>query len=306
MLGLYLLGFVAALGTARILKSSILKASSAPFILELPQYRLPTLRSLGLRLFDRAKVFIKQAGTVILTVTLVLWLLSHIPTHAGSFPQLADSFIGKLGLFIEPVIRPLGFNWKIGIGLLTSVLAREVIVGTLGTLYGGDPVTQNMPLQEALRHDLHLGGAIALVVYFALAMQCTSTLAVVKRETNSWKWPAVQFVYMTVLAYVAALAANQVITRFSKLIRRKSQASPEFISRSCRKPNLPAISTAVKVAPIFVGQITIRLRPPIKPCTVERQQSRRKRNRQQLPQRKAIHRSFHPKPPGFSHRYAKA
>ncbi len=155
MLGLYLLGFMAALVTARLLKSSILKASSAPFILELPQYRLPTLRSLGLRLLDRAKVFVKQAGTVILAVTLVLWLLSHIPTHGGSFPQLANSFIGKLGMFIEPVIEPLGFNWKIGIGLLTSVLAREVIVGTLGTLYGGDPATQSMTLQAALRHDLH-------------------------------------------------------------------------------------------------------------------------------------------------------
>ena len=214
MLGLYALGFVAALATARVLKSSILKASSAPFILELPQYRLPTLRSLGLRMLDRGKVFVKQAGTIILAVTLVLWLLGHIPLHHGSFPQLADSVIGKIGQFIEPVIRPLGFNWKIGIGLLTSVLAREVIVGTLGTLYGSDPATQSFTLQQALRHDLHLGGAIALVVYFALAMQCTSTLAVVRRETNSWKWPAVQFAYMTVLAYVAALAANQVISRF--------------------------------------------------------------------------------------------
>jgi ferrous iron transport protein B len=214
MLGLYLLGFIAALATARLLKSSILKASSAPFILELPQYRLPTLRSLGLRLLDRAKVFVKQAGTVILSVTLVLWLLSHIPTHDGSFPQLADSVIGKLGQFVEPIIKPLGFNWKIGIGLLTSVLAREVIVGTLGTLYGGDPATQHMSLEAALRHDLSLGGAIALVVYFALAMQCTSTLAVVRRETNSWRAPAAQFVYMTVLAYVAALATNQIISRF--------------------------------------------------------------------------------------------
>src|SRR5271170_957004 len=99
MLGLYALGFLAALVTARLLNSSVMKATSAPFILELPQYRLPTLRSLGLRLLDRAKVFVKQAGTVILAVTLVLWLLSHIPTHGGSFPQLADSFIGKLGQF---------------------------------------------------------------------------------------------------------------------------------------------------------------------------------------------------------------
>jgi ferrous iron transport protein B len=210
MLSLYVLGFVAALGTAWLLKSSILKASSAPFILELPQYRFPTVRSLSLRLMDRGKVFLRQAGTVILAVTIVLWVLSHIPFHA----DLAGSLIGKLGQFIEPVIKPLGFNWKIGIGLLTSVMAREVIVGTLGTLYGADPATQSLGLQAALRHDLTLGGAMALVVFFAFAMQCTSTIAIVRRETNSWRWPALQFAYMSVLAYVAALATNQVIVHF--------------------------------------------------------------------------------------------
>jgi ferrous iron transport protein B len=208
MLSLYLLGFLAALGTARLLKSSILKTASAPFILELPQYRLPTLRSLGLRVIDRGKVFLKQAGTIILSVTVVLWILSHVPFHS----TLPESIIGHIGQWIEPVIRPLGFNWKIGIGLLSSVLAREVIVGTLGTLYGADPATQSLSLQAALRHDLTLGGAMALVVFFAFAMQCTSTLAIVRRETNSWKWPAVQFAYMSVLAYLAALATNQIIT----------------------------------------------------------------------------------------------
>ncbi len=210
MLSLYVLGFVAALGTARLLKSSILKASSAPFILELPQYRLPTVRSLSLRLVDRGKVFLRQAGTVILAVTLVLWVLSHVPFHT----DLTTSVIGRLGHFIEPAIQPLGFNWKIGIGLLTSVVAREVIVGTLGTLYGADPATQSLGLQAALRHDLTLGGAMALVVFFAFAMQCTSTLAIVRRETNSWRWPALQFVYMSVLAYLAALATNQAILHF--------------------------------------------------------------------------------------------
>jgi ferrous iron transport protein B len=210
MLSLYLLGFVAALATARLLKSSILKASSAPFILELPQYRFPTVRSLSLRLVDRGKVFLRQAGTVILMVTLVLWVLSHVPFHA----DLARSVIGRVGQFIEPVIKPLGFNWKIGIGLLTSVMAREVIVGTLGTLYGADPATQSLGLQAALRHDLTLGGAMALVVFFAFAMQCTSTIAIVRRETNSWRWPALQFAYMSALAYVAALATNQVIVHF--------------------------------------------------------------------------------------------
>jgi ferrous iron transport protein B len=210
MLSLYVLGFVAALATAWLLKSSILRASSAPFILELPQYRFPTVRSLSLRLMDRGKVFLRQAGTVILLVTLVLWVLSHVPFHA----DLAHSLIGRLGQLIEPVIRPLGFNWKIGIGLLTSVMAREVIVGTLGTLYGADSATQSLGLQAALRHDLTLGGAMALVVFFAFALQCTSTLAIVRRETNSWRWPALQFVYMGVLAYLAALATNQVILHF--------------------------------------------------------------------------------------------
>ena len=210
MLSLYLMGFLAALLTARLLKSSILKAASAPFILELPQYRLPTLRSLGLRVVDRGKVFLKQAGTIILCVTVVLWILSHLPFHA----TLAESLIGRVGQWIEPIIRPLGFSWKIGIGLLSSIIAREVIVGTLGTLYGADPATQSLSLQAALRHDLTLGGAMALVVFFAFAMQCTSTLAIVRRETNSWKWPALQFTYMSVLAYVAALATNQIITHF--------------------------------------------------------------------------------------------
>jgi ferrous iron transport protein B len=217
MLGLYLAGFVAAMTTARLLKSSILKSSEAPFILELPQYRMPTIRSLAMRLVDRAHVFLRQAGTVILCVTLALWMLAHIPPvplHDGHYtaPELADSVIGKLGHFIEPVIAPLGFNWKVGIGLISSVLAREVMVSTMGTLYGADPETQSMHLQAALHTDMKLGGAVALMIFFAFAMQCTSTMAVVRRETNSWKWPAIQFGYMLVLAYGAAFAVNHIIT----------------------------------------------------------------------------------------------
>jgi len=217
MLGLYLAGFVAAMTTARLLKSSILKSSEAPFILELPQYRMPTIRSLVMRLVDRAKVFLRQAGTVILCVTLGLWLLAHIPpvpmaSGHYSAPELADSAIGKLGHFIEPVIAPLGFNWKVGIGLISSVLAREVMVSTMGTLYGADPETQSMHLQAALHTDMKLGGAVALMIFFAFAMQCTSTMAVVRRETNSWKWPALQFAYMLVLAYGSAFVVNHIIT----------------------------------------------------------------------------------------------
>jgi ferrous iron transport protein B len=216
MLSLYLAGFVAAMTTAHLLKSSILKSSETPFILELPQYRRPTLRSLALRLVDRARIFLRQAGTVILAVTMALWVLAHLPilhTAQGGWtvPQLAESLIGRLGHFIEPVIAPLGFNWKIGIGLICSVLAREVMVSTMGTLYGADPGTQALNLQTALHHDMTLGGALALMIFFAFAMQCTSTMAVVRRETNGWKWPALQFSYMLVLAYVSAFVVNHVV-----------------------------------------------------------------------------------------------
>lgn len=219
MLGLYLAGFVGAMTTAWLLKSSILKSSETPFILELPQYRMPTLRSLSLRLIDRARIFLRQAGTIILCVTLALWVLAHLPivhTATGQWtaPELADSVIGQLGRFIEPAIAPLGFNWKIGIGLLSSVLAREVMVSTMGTLYGADPSTQELHLQTALHHDMTLGGALALMIFFAFAMQCTSTMAVVKRETNSWKWPALQFFYMLALAYGSAFVVNHIVTAF--------------------------------------------------------------------------------------------
>jgi ferrous iron transport protein B len=216
MLGLYVAGFVAAFTTARLLKSSILKSSDTPFILELPQYRMPTLYSLGLRLMDRARIFLRTAGTIIVAVTLALWVLAHLPvihTAGGAFtaPELANSLIGRLGHFLEPAIAPLGFNWKIGIGLVSSVLAREVMVSTMGTLYGADPSTQSLSLQTALHHDMTLGGALALMIFFAFAMQCTSTIAVVRRETNGWTWPAVQFFYMLALAYGAAFAVNHIV-----------------------------------------------------------------------------------------------
>jgi ferrous iron transport protein B len=219
MLGLYLAGFVGAMTTAWLLKSSILRSSETPFILELPQYRMPTLRSLSLRLVDRARVFLRQAGRIILGVTLALWVLAHLPVvhlagGAIAAPQLADSLIGRLGHFIEPAIAPLGFDWKIGIGLLSSVLAREVMVSTMGTLYGTDPGTQSLSLQTALHHDITLGGALALMIFFAFAMQCTSTMAVVRRETNSWKWPAVQFLYMLALAWCAAFVVNHLAMAF--------------------------------------------------------------------------------------------
>jgi ferrous iron transport protein B len=211
LLGLYVLGFVAAIATARLLKSSILKSERVPFVLEMPPYRWPTLRSLGLRLVDRSKVFLRRAGTVILLVIVVLWVLENLPVKNGQPPPIEESFAGMIGHAVEPAIKPLGFNWKIGIGLVSSIAAREVIVGTLGTIYGKEGKSESVGLRQALRSDLTPGGAVALLVFFAFAMQCMSTIAVVRRETGGWKWPAMQFAYMTILAYLCALITNEVV-----------------------------------------------------------------------------------------------
>jgi len=134
MLGLYVLGFAAAVVIARLLKSTVLKSGRSSFVLEMPPYRWPTFQSLSLRLIDRGKIFLRRVGTVILTVAVILWVLAHVPLHDGKTPPLDHSVAGWIGKAIEPAIRPLGFNWKIGIGLITSLFAREVIVGTLGTI----------------------------------------------------------------------------------------------------------------------------------------------------------------------------
>jgi len=211
LLGLYLLGFLAAIGTAKLLKSSVLRSDRAPFVLEMPPYRMPTLTSIGLRLWDRTLAFLKRAGTVILGVAVLLWILASVPTSNGAPPPIEQSLAGTLGRAVEPLIAPLGFNWKIGIGLITSLAAREVIVGTLGTIYGMDPDHNSAGLQAALQRELTFGGAVALLVFFAFAMQCMSTLAVVRRETGGWKWPAIQFLYMGTLAWVCAWIAHTLL-----------------------------------------------------------------------------------------------
>jgi len=207
MIGLYALGFAMAVATAKVLKSSILKSGRTPFLLEMPSYRWPTLQSLGLRLYDRAKVFLYRAGTIILLVSVILWVAEHVPTRNGHLPRIEESLAGTIGRTIEPAIQPLGFNWKVGIGLISAVFARETMISTLATIYGTGQEWQDMDLQKALRRDLTPGGAFALLIFFAFAMQCISTIAVVRRETGGWKWPALQFAYMTVMAYAGAFAA---------------------------------------------------------------------------------------------------
>ena len=212
MLGLYALGLVAAVGTAFLLRRTVLRGKPAGFVMELPPYRIPSLRSLGLRLLDRSKIFLRRVGKIILAVTIVLWVLAQFPRIDGSPPPIEESALGQMGQVIEPAIEPLGFDWRIGVGLVASLAAREVIVGTLGTIYGiEDGDETSLELRAALQRDLDFGGAVALLVFFVFALQCMSTVAMMKRETAGWKWPLTQFFYMLALAYVGALAANQLL-----------------------------------------------------------------------------------------------
>jgi ferrous iron transport protein B len=137
--------------------------------------------------------------------------MAHLPLNHGQTPPIEQSLAGTVGRTIEPVIRPLGFNWKIGIGLISSLAAREVIVSTLGTIYSVEGNEESLGLRKALQSELTPGGAVALLIFFAFAMQCMSTIAVVRRETGGWRWPALQFAYMTLLAYVCAFVTNEVV-----------------------------------------------------------------------------------------------
>jgi ferrous iron transport protein B len=211
LLGLYGLGIVAAVGTAFVLKRTLLKAKPGSFLMELPPYRIPSLRSLALRLVDRSKVFLKRAGRIIFVVAVLLWGFTQFPRVDGGPPPIDDSVLGRTGQLIEPAIAPLGFDWRIGMGLVTSLAAREVIVGTLGTIYGvEDASDESMDLQAALQRNLTTGSAIGLLIFFVFALQCMSTVAVMRRETGGWKWPALQFGYMLALAYVGAFIAARV------------------------------------------------------------------------------------------------
>ena len=212
MILLYALGVVAAIMTAFILKRTLLKAEPSTFLMELPPYRLPSVQSLGLRLLDRGKIFLLRVGKIIFTVTIVLWILTQFPRTELGPPEIEESALGQIGHIIEPAIEPLGFDWRIGIGLITSLAAREVIVGTLGTIYGMEAADEeSLDLQTALQESVSFPAAIGLLVFFAFALQCMATVATVKRETGGWKWASFQFFYMLALGYFGALLAYNIL-----------------------------------------------------------------------------------------------
>jgi len=222
MLGLYLMGVVAAFGMACLFRRTLFKGESSLLLLEMPPYRKPSLKVTLLRMWERSNIFLRQAGTVILAIAILIWALSTYPKpadpHASKSEALAHSVAGRLGHAIEPVIAPLGYDWKIGIGILSSFAAREVFVGTMSVIYSIENGEENTPaLRDAMLADKRPDGSrtysplvcLSLLVYYVLAMQCLSTLAVVRRETNSWKWPVFQAVYMSSLAWAASFLIFQ-------------------------------------------------------------------------------------------------
>ncbi len=226
MVSMYLLGLVMALVMAWVFKKTLLKGEKSVFIMELPPYKIPSLKSTLLHVWERSRLFLKRAGTIILGVSIILWFLATYPKLETGTPseKLAHSFVGKAGHFIEPLIKPLGFDWKIGIGILSSLLQREVFVSTMGTIYNiGDDVDSTISLKQHLQKDIDpntglptftILTAICVMVYYVLAMQCMSTVAVMRRETNGWKWPLFQFGYMTALAYIVTFIVYRVGLNF--------------------------------------------------------------------------------------------
>ncbi|MCB0335614.1 MAG: ferrous iron transport protein B [Bdellovibrionales bacterium] len=215
LLALYLLGIFGAAFVAWTLKLTLLRGQPGLFLMELPRYKIPELKSIALEIWDRVKIFLRDAGTVILACSIVLWFLASFPQGWDQHSRggVKESYAGKIGQLVEPVIKPLGYNWEIGIALLTSFAAREVFISTLGTVYNlGDESDDVQSLSTHLKSKKNEDGStgfkfatgMSLLVFYVFACQCMSTLAVCKRETGSWVWPAVMFGYMTTLAYGAA------------------------------------------------------------------------------------------------------
>ncbi|MFI5355779.1 MAG: ferrous iron transport protein B [Opitutales bacterium] len=221
MLLMYFLGTAGAFGFAWLFKRTLLKGKPPLMIMELPPYRLPALKDVVLHMIERAGLFLKRAGTVILGISIVLWFLAaypKAPAGATASQQLAQSFAGRAGHLLEPAIRPLGFDWQVGIGLISSFAAREVFVSTMGVVFNSEDTGKDTtPLRQALVQARWPDGralftplvCLSLMLFYVFAMQCVSTVAVVRRETNSWRWPLFQIAYMTGTAWIVSFVVYQ-------------------------------------------------------------------------------------------------
>ena len=246
-MALYLLGIIAALGSSFILNKIIGKTEQSFLLLELPDYKTPSLRNVLFEVWEKVRQFVFEAGKIILALSIVLWFLaSNGPTSFKNAEKntvenvanqnlsdeemqqkiasakLENSYIGILGKTIEPTIKPLGYDWKIGIALITSLAAREVFVGTLATIYSVEADDEDTStIKEKMRSEVNpdtgknrfnFPVGMSLMVFYAFAMQCMATLAIVKRETKTWKWPLIQLFGMGVLAYVASFITYQILS----------------------------------------------------------------------------------------------
>ncbi len=244
--GLYFLGFLAAIVAAAILNRGLNIERRSFFMIEMPTFKPPQLRNVAFTVFEKTKSFVLEAGKIILALSVVIWFLGSNGysdsfknaetevlqqiqqqglvisdedlSHKISSYKLEHSYIGTLGKIIEPVVKPLGYDWKIGIAVITSFAAREVFVGTLATIYSvGDESESTIAGRMALETDelgqpiFNLASGVSILLFYAFAMQCMSTIAVVRKETNSWKWPLIQLGYMTLLAYLSAFIAYQTL-----------------------------------------------------------------------------------------------
>ena len=217
MFALYAAGIVSALLIAALLRGVVWRGSSEPFIVELPSYKVPDARNVFQGVLQRAKAFLRRAGTTIFAIMILIWFLSSVPgaPPGATDPAINYSFAGMIGRAIQPVMAPIGFNWQIVVALIPAMAAREVVVAVLGTVYaisGGEGAAGS--LGSALQHQWSMPTALALLAWFVFAPQCASTLGVVRRETNSWRWPLVMFGYMSVLAYAAAFVTYNVARLF--------------------------------------------------------------------------------------------
>tara|TARA_B100000530_G_scaffold323198_1_gene258849 strand:- start:35 stop:1291 length:1257 start_codon:yes stop_codon:yes gene_type:complete len=250
LFGLYMLGIIGGIGTALLLKRSALRGPNPTFILALPEFHIPSFRTVLLKLLDRARIFLRRAGTVIFTVAILVWALAYFPRstnieterveaqaqastvltgsiletelntidNEAAAAQLAQSYLGRMGNWIEPVFTPLGWDWRISAAVIAAFPAREVVVAVLGTIYAVGAEADETSLVERLRSATWPDGrtvftlptVLGLLVFFAWCLQCAATLAVIKRETNTWRWPVFAWSYMTAIGYIGALLIYQI------------------------------------------------------------------------------------------------
>jgi ferrous iron transport protein B len=240
LFGLYLLGILGGLGTALLLKSSALRGPKPHFMLALPEFRAPNLQTVAIKLFDRGRIFLKRAGTVIFVVAILVWTLAYFPRmdtneldtsisadasitqvesdNAMAAAQMEQSWLGRIGRTIEPVFKPLGWDWRVSSAVVAGFPAREVVVAVMGTIYAVGSDADDQSLSEKLRSAKWPDGkliftlpmVLGLLVFYAWCLQCAATLATIRRETNSWRWPIFAWFYMTSIGYIGALVIYQV------------------------------------------------------------------------------------------------